>query len=150
MRTFTSAQEITAAVGEELGTSDWITVEQDRINAFADATGDHQWIHVDEAKAASGPFGTTIAHGFLTLSLLPSFGWQIYTVENAAMAINYGLNKVRFIAPVKVGSKLRSTAVLSEATDVAGGVQMVVVQTIEIEGQDKPACVAETVTRVYF
>lgn len=150
MRTFSSAEEIMAAVGEELGTSDWITIEQDRINAFADATGDHQWIHVDEAKAADGPFGTTIAHGFLTLSLLPSFGWQIYTVDNATVAINYGLNKVRFVNPVPVGSKLRSTAVLSEATDVAGGVHMVVVQTVEIEGQDKPACVAETVTRVYF
>ena len=150
MHTFTSAADIMAAAGKELGTSDWLTVDQQRINTFAEATGDDQWIHVDEQKAKDGPFGCTIAHGFLTLSLLPQFGWQIYSAPNAAMAINYGLNKVRFVNPVKVGAKLRSTAVLSEATEVPGGVQMVVVQTVEIEGQDKPACVAETVTRIYF
>ncbi len=150
MRTFHSAEEITAAAGEELGTSDWLNVDQERIDRFADATGDHQWIHVDLEKAAAGPFGGTIAHGYLTLALLPQFAWQIYTVEGAAMAVNYGANKVRFINPVKVDSRLRSSARLSEVTDVAGGLQLVVVQTVEIEGQDKPACVAETVTRVYF
>lgn len=150
MRTFHSAEEITAAAGEELGTSDWLSVDQERIDRFADATGDHQWIHVDREKAAAGPFGGTIAHGYLTLSLLPQFAWQIYTVEGAAMAVNYGANKVRFINPVKVGSRLRASARLSEVTDVAGGLQLVVVQTVEIEGQEKPACVAETVSRVYF
>jgi len=150
VRTFHSAEEITAAAGEELGTSDWLNVDQERIDRFADATGDHQWIHVDLEKAAAGPFGGTIAHGYLTLALLPQFAWQIYTVEGAAMAVNYGANKVRFINPVKVDSRLRSSARLSEVTDVAGGLQLVVVQTVEIEGQDKPACVAETVTRVYF
>ncbi len=150
MRTFHSAEEITAAAGEELGTSDWLNVDQERIDRFADATGDHQWIHVDREKAAAGPFGGTIAHGYLTLALLPQFAWQIYTVEGAAMAVNYGANKVRFINPVKVDSRLRSSARLSEVTDVAGGLQLVVVQTVEIEGQDKPACVAETVSRVYF
>jgi len=150
VRTFHSAEEITAAAGEELGTSDWLSVDQERIDRFADATGDHQWIHVDREKAAAGPFGGTIAHGYLTLSLLPQFAWQIYTVEGAAMAVNYGANKVRFINPVKVGSRLRASARLSEVTDVAGGLQLVVVQTVEIEGQEKPACVAETVSRVYF
>jgi len=150
VRTFHSAEEITAAAGEELGTSDWLNVDQERIDRFADATGDHQWIHVDREKAAAGPFGGTIAHGYLTLALLPQFAWQIYTVEGAAMAVNYGANKVRFINPVKVDSRLRSSARLSEVTDVAGGLQLVVVQTVEIEGQDKPACVAETVSRVYF
>lgn len=150
MRTFHSAEEITAAAGEELGTSDWLNVDQERIDRFADATGDHQWIHVDREKAAAGPFGGTIAHGYLTLALLPQFAWQICTVEGAAMAVNYGANKVRFINPVKVDSRLRSSARLSEVTDVAGGLQLVVVQTVEIEGQDKPACVAETVSRVYF
>jgi len=150
VRTFHSAEEITAAAGEELGTSDWLNVDQERIDRFADATGDHQWIHVDREKAAAGPFGGTIAHGYLTLALLPQFAWQICTVEGAAMAVNYGANKVRFINPVKVDSRLRSSARLSEVTDVAGGLQLVVVQTVEIEGQDKPACVAETVSRVYF
>jgi len=150
VRTFHSAEEIAAAAGEELGTSDWLNVDQERIDRFADATGDHQWIHVDREKAAAGPFGGTIAHGYLTLALLPQFAWQIYTVEGAAMAVNYGANKVRFINPVKVDSRLRSSARLSEVTDVAGGLQLVVVQTVEIEGQDKPACVAETVSRVYF
>ncbi len=150
MRTFHSAEEIAAAGGEELGTSDWLNVDQERIDRFADATGDHQWIHVDREKAAAGPFGGTIAHGYLTLALLPQFAWQIYTVEGAAMAVNYGANRVRFINPVKVDSRLRSSARLSEVTDVAGGLQLVVVQTVEIEGQDKPACVAETVSRIYF
>ncbi len=150
MRTFSSAQEIQGAVGEVLGTSDWLTVEQERIDQFAEATGDHQWIHVDQEKAAQGPFGTTIAHGYLTLSLIPQFAWQVFSIERAKMGVNYGLNKARFISPVKVGSRLRCTSQLLEATEVPGGLQLVVQQTLEIEGAEKPACVAETVSRVYF
>ena len=150
MRTFASAQEIQGAVGEVLGTSDWLTVEQDRIDQFAEATGDHQWIHVDQEKAAQGPFGTTIAHGYLTLSLIPQFAWQVFEISGAKMGVNYGLNKARFINPVKVGSRLRCTSQLLEATEVSGGLQLVVQQTLEIEGAEKPACVAETVSRVYF
>ena len=110
MKTFTGIAEIAAAVGTELGTSDWVTIDQGRIDAFADATGDHQWIHVDAERAKAGPFGTTIAHGFLTLSLLPSFFAQIYRVEGIAMGINYGLGKARFPSPVRVGSRLRATS----------------------------------------
>ena len=150
MRTFHSPDELTQAVGETLGTSDWLTVEQDRIDRFAEATGDHQWIHVDPEKAAAGPFGTTIAHGYLTLSLLPQFGWQVWGVEGAKMGVNYGLGKVRFPAPVPVGSKVRATGVLTSVDAVAGGVQVVVTMTVEREGSDKPVCVAETMSRIYF
>jgi len=150
VRTFTSAAELFEAQGETLGTSDWVEVTQEQVNTFADATGDHQWIHVDTAKAAQGPFGGTIAHGFLTLSLLPMMTWQIWTVEGAKMGVNYGLNKVRFPSPVPVGSRVRSTAVLTEATEIGGGVQLVVSSTVEVEGASKPACVAELVSRLYF
>ncbi|HSY16425.1 MAG TPA: MaoC family dehydratase [Jatrophihabitantaceae bacterium] len=150
MRTLRSAEEIKAAAGEILGTSEWLTVEQDRIDRFAEATGDHQWIHVEPSRAAGGPFGATIAHGYLTLSLIPQFGWQIFTVEGARMAVNYGLNKVRFVNPVRVGSRLRSTAQLTEVSEPAGGVQMTITHTIELEGADKPACIAETISRIYF
>lgn len=150
MRVFTGADELRSAIGEQLGVSDWMTIEQERIDTFADATGDHQWIHVDAEKAAAGPFGTTIAHGFLTLSLLPCLVAQIYRVDGAKMGINYGLNKMRFPAPVPVGSKVRANAELAEVDEVQGGLQLVVRTTLEIEGSDKPGCVAEWVTRVYF
>lgn len=150
MRAFTGADDLRSAAGERLGVSEWLTVEQERIDRFADATGDHQWIHVDPEKAAAGPFGTTIAHGFLTLSLLPCLVAQIYRVDGAKMGVNYGLNKMRFPAPVPVGSKVRANAELAEVDEVAGGLQLVVRVTLEIEGGDKPGCVAEWVTRVCF
>ena len=145
MRVFTTFDDLDAAVGEEIGTSDWLTVDQDRVNAFADATGDHQWIHVDVERAANGPFGGTIAHGYLTLSLIPLFSAQIFALETPGARLNYGVNKVRFPTPVRVGSRVRATATLAEVTDVPAGKQMVTRYVLEIEGQDKPACVAETV-----
>ena len=150
MRVFTGADELLAAAGEQLGTSDWMTIDQQRVNAFADATGDRQWIHVDPQRAADGPFGTTIAHGFLSLSLLPYLIFQTYRVEGAAMTINYGVNKVRFPAPVPVGSTVRAQVELAEAAAVTGGVQLVFRATMEIEGGAKPGCVADWVNRVYF
>lgn len=152
MRTFSSAAELLAAQGETLGTSDWVEITQERINTFADATGDHQWIHVDVEKAkAESPFGGPIAHGFLTVSLLPMLSWQIWTVEGTKLAVNYGMNKLRFPSPVPVGAKVRSAAVLTEVTEVGGGgLQLVVSSTVEIEGGSKPACVAELVSRLYF
>jgi len=150
VRTFHNPQELQAARGETLGSSDWVTIEQSRIDTFAEATGDHQWIHVDPDAAAKGPFGTTIAHGYLTLSLIPMLSWQTYSVEGAKMGVNYGLNKVRFPSPVPVGSKVRSTSVLSDVTEITGGLQLVVTATLEVEGGDKPVCVAETVSRLYF
>ncbi len=150
MRTFTSADELMAAEGETLGTSDWLTIDQERINTFAEATGDHQWIHVDPERAASGPFGSTIAHGYLTLSLLPSLSWQVWEVKGVQMGVNVGSNRVRFLNPVKVGSRVRATGVLTSVKEASGGLQVVVTQTVEIEGADKPACIAETVSRLYF
>ncbi len=152
MRTFTSVEDIQAAVGEELGTTDWLLIEQSRVDRFADATDDHQWIHLDPERAAAGPFGGTIAHGYLTLSLLPRFSWELYTVQNATAVINYGLNRVRFIHPVRVGARVRSTATLDSVTEVPGGVQIVVGQRVDVEvdGKPKPACVAETIGRVLF
>ncbi len=150
MRVFTGPDDLRSATGEQLGVSDWLTVEQERIDTFADATGDHQWIHVDPEKAAAGPFGATIAHGFLTLSLLPYLVAQIYRVDGVRMGINYGLNKMRFPAPVPVGSKVRASAELAEVEEVSGGLQLVLRVSLEVEGSDKPGCVAEWVTRVYF
>ena len=150
MRVFNGVDELKAAVGSQLGTSDWVTIDQKKIDGFADATGDHQWIHVDTEKAKDGPFGKTIAHGFLTLSLTPIFGWQVYKVENVKMAINYGLNKVRFTAPVPVGSRLRGNFELLSVEDVPGGVQVANKVTIELEGSERPACVTETLTRYYL
>ncbi|GAA2335130.1 MaoC family dehydratase [Streptomyces sp. NBC_00400] len=149
-RVFGSLDELRDAVGEELGTSDWLEIDQKRIDLFAEATGDHQWIHVDQEKAAAGPFGTTIAHGYLTLSLLPAFVPQLMRVDNVKMGINYGTNKVRFPATVPVGSRLRATARIAEVTEVPGGVQLATVVTIEREGGDKPVCVAESVSRFYL
>ena len=150
VRVFSGADELRAAAGEQLGASDWMIVDQDLINAFADATDDQQWIHVDPQRAATGPFGTTIAHGFLTLSLLPRLVRQVYRVEGVTMGVNYGLNKVRFPAPVPVRSAVRADVALLEVTDVPGGLQLVVRATLEIEGSAKPGCVAEWVTRSYF
>lgn len=149
-RVFTSAEELRAAVGEQLGHSDWLEVDQKRIDLFAEATGDHQWIHVDPEQAAKGPFGTTIAHGYLTLSLLPVLVPQILSVQNVTMGVNYGANKVRFPAPVPSGSRVRATAVLKEITEAGGGVQVTAVVTVEREGGEKPVCVAESVSRYYF
>ncbi|MGH3601780.1 MAG: MaoC family dehydratase [Pseudonocardiaceae bacterium] len=150
MRVFTGADELRAAAGEQLGVSDWMTVEQQRVNAFADATEDHQWIHIDPQRAAAGPFGATIAHGFLTLSLLPHLIDPTSRGEGTTLVINYGLNKVRFPAPVPVGSSVRAEVALAEATEVTGGLQLVVRATLQIEGNAKPGCVADWVTRVYF
>lgn len=150
MQTVQGIDGVKAMAGKEWGTSDWIEIDQDRIDRFADATEDHQWIHVDRERAKAGPFGTTIAHGFLTLSLIPHLSGAVTKVEGVRMGINYGLNKVRFPSPVKAGSKVRATAKNLSVEDVEGGVQVVNQVTIEIEGQDKPACVAETVSRYYF
>lgn len=150
MRVFTGPEDLAAAVGEEIGTSTWLTIDQQRIDTFADATGDHQWIHVDPERAAGGPFGTTIAHGYLTLSLVVPFMLEIYRVENRTHAVNYGLNKVRFVAPVPVGSRLRGRLVLADAAPIDRGMQLTWAVTIECEGVDRPACVAENIARVYF
>jgi acyl dehydratase len=149
VRVFESLDELGKAVGEQLGYSDWHTVTQDQINAFADATGDHQWIHIDLEAAAKGPFGTTIAHGFLTLSLIPMLVVQVSRVNGIRMGVNYGLNKVRFPAPVPVGSKLRAGVKVLSFGEIPGGAQAVNEVTIEREGGDKPCCVAETVVRYY-
>ncbi|WP_405720348.1 MaoC family dehydratase [Streptomyces sp. NBC_01537] len=150
MKVFTDLDEIRAAKGSVLGTSDWLTIDQTRIDRFADATGDHQWIHVDPDRAAAGPFGATIAHGFLTLALLPYFAVQNYRIEGARLSVNYGLNKVRFITPVRVGSRLRGITELTGVEDLDTGAQLSFRTTIEIEGVEKPACVAETLSRQYF
>jgi acyl dehydratase len=146
MTTIEFAQLSTHA-GGEIGTSDWLVVSQEQINTFADATGDHQWIHVDEDRAKAGPFGATIAHGYLTLSMTNLFLPQLITVENLSMGINYGVNKVRFPTPVKVGSRIRAGAEIVEGVEIPGGVQVIIKMTVELEGSDKPACVVENVTR---
>jgi acyl dehydratase len=149
MRTITGLDELKQAAGEELGVSDWHRITQADIDAFAEVTGDHQWIHVDPERAKDTPFGGTIAHGYFTLSLAPRFNEQIMKMEGFAMAINYGLNKVRFPAPVPVDSQVRMRARLAELSDIPGGAQMVMELTFEREGGDKPVCVAESVVRVY-
>ena len=136
-------------VGLHLGYSDWVTITQEQVNAFADATGDHQWIHVDVERAKAGPFKSPIAHGYLTLSLGPALSPQIYGVKGVAMGVNYGANKVRFPAPVPVDSRLRLGAKLLNLDDVAGGVQVTMEYTFEVEGASKPSCVAEVVFRFY-
>jgi len=150
MRVFESVDALRAAVGEHIGYSEPHKVTQEQITAFADATGDHQWIHVDPEKAAKGPFGTTIAHGYLTLSLIPMLASQVYRVDGVKMGVNYGLNKVRFPAPLPSGSTIRAGVKLLTADDIPGGVHIVGEVTIEREGGEKPCCVAETVTRYYF
>ena len=139
--------EVRAAVGTHLGYSDWITITQDRVQRFADATGDHQWIHVDVERANAGPFGGPIAHGYLTLSLSNYFLPQIVSVEGFAMGINYGTGKVRFLSPVRVGARVRGGAELVSVDDVAGGIQTMMRITIELEGSEKPACVIESLSR---
>ncbi|MBV9010582.1 MAG: MaoC family dehydratase [Pseudonocardiales bacterium] len=153
MKVFTGADELRVAAGEQLGVSNRMTIDQQRVNAFADATEDHQWIHLDPQRAAAGPFGTTIAHGFLTLSLLPHLTDQVYRVEGTTMMINYGLNKVRFPAPVPVGSTVWADVTLAETTELTGvtrGLQLVLHTTLWVEGVTKPGCVADYVVRVYF
>ncbi|MFI6869530.1 MaoC family dehydratase [Nocardia sp. NPDC050406] len=147
MTDFADFDALRAAVGAEIGVSDWLTVDQQRIDLFADATDDHQWIHVDEQRAATGPYGRTIAHGFLTLSLLVPLTSRIMTVSCASAAINYGLNKVRFITPVPAGGRIRARLTLDAVTDVPGGVQAERTVTLELEGADRPACVAESIAR---
>lgn len=149
--TFGSKDDYLAKVGEKLGTSDWTEITQDRINVFADATDDHQWIHVDEEKAKAGPFGKTIAHGYLTLSLGPHLMRDVIAAPGAKMGLNYGLNKVRFTNPVPVGSKVRLHATLVEAKEVEpNGIQAVYDVEFEIDGEEKPACVAQWISRTYF
>lgn len=145
MRVFESPAEVVAAVGEDLGTSEWVQITQERVDAFAAATGDHQWIHVDVERAKAGPFAGTIAHGYLTLSLVPWLGSQVFSLGGEGAALNYGTNKVRFPQPVPVGSRIRTHVSVAEAQPVKAGTQVVFRHTIEIEGRDKPGCVAETV-----
>jgi len=148
MRTFESVAAFAAATGETIGQSSWVTVTQADVNLFADATGDHQWIHVDPERAAAGPFGKTIAHGYMTLALLPRLQHEIYTVNGVKLGINYGLNKVRFPAPVPVGSRVRAQASLVSVDELGdGAVQATVSTTVEIDGSPKPACVAESIVR---
>lgn len=147
MKVFNGLDEFVAAAGSELGPTDWMEITQDRVNLFADATDDHQWIHVDPERAADGPFGGTIAHGLLTLSLLPHFTHQLYRVDNVKLAVNYGYNKVRFITPVRVGANVRARAAISDVAQLDGAVQATMTVTVEIEGSDKPAAVAESIVR---
>ncbi|MSZ30463.1 MAG: dehydratase, partial [Actinobacteria bacterium] len=144
---FESPQALLGAVGQELGVSEWHTVTQEQINLFADATGDHQWIHVDVEKAKAGPFGTPIAHGYLTMSLASLFLPQIVLVHGLSMGLNYGVDKVRFPSPVPVGSRLRGKGTIISAIEVTGGVQAVIRVTIEREGSEKPCAVVDTVSR---
>ena len=146
MRTINGIDEIESLIGQELGSSEWMTMDQDAINTFADVTGDHQWIHVDEARAAEGPYGATIVHGFFTLALIPKFSTEVFTIEGVAIRVNYGLNKVRFLQPVVVGSRLRGTISVKDVIRGDKGTQVILEHTIEIDGEDRPACVAEVVT----
>ncbi|MBV9830454.1 MAG: MaoC family dehydratase [Marmoricola sp.] len=145
MRTFTTFEELEAAAGEQIGTTDWVEIDQERVDRFAEATGDHQGIHGDVERAKDGPFGGTIAHGYLTLSLVPWLGSQVFSLETPGAKLNYGVNKVRFPNPVRVGSRIRATVSVNAVADIPAGKQATIGYTIEIEGQDKPACVAETV-----
>ncbi|MBJ8345149.1 MaoC family dehydratase [Antrihabitans sp. YC2-6] len=147
MKVYNGVDEFATAQGDVLGTTEWVVVDQARIDTFAQATGDHQWIHVDAVKAASGPFGATIAHGLLTLSLLPVLLHELYKVDAVTMAVNYGFDKVRFAAPVPVGSRVRASAVVGAVDKVPGGVQGKIAVTIEVEGSAKPAAVAESIVR---
>lgn len=150
MRTFNSAADLITSVGEELGVSDWLTIDQSRVNRFAEATDDYQWIHVDPARAANGPYGGTIAHGFLTLSLIPALVGQIYEIPTATMRVNYGLDRVRFINPVRVGHRVRLASTLTGVAEIPGGTQLTLKHLVEIEDVAKPACVAEMIGRVHF
>jgi len=147
VKKFQNLAEFVAAEGSALGPTEWLEITQDRVDLFADATDDHQWIHVDPDRAAGGPFGGTIAHGLLTLSLLPHFTQQLYTVGNVAMAINYGYDKVRFITPVPVGARVRARAEISSVSQLDNAVQATVAITVELEGAAKPAAIAESIVR---
>jgi acyl dehydratase len=149
MLTLTGLDEIQAHVGKELGVSDWLLVTQETIDQFAEVTGDHQWIHVDVERAKQSPFGGTIAHGYFTLSLAPRFSYDMFTFEGFAFAVNYGLNRVRFPAPMPVGGKVRMRATLAAVDEIPGGAQITTEVTFEREGGEKPVCVAETLARVY-
>ena len=146
---FAHPSDLLTAAGQHLGHTDWLEIEQSRINLFADATGDHQWIHVDPGKAKEGPFGTTIAHGYLTLSLANLFLPGLMEVQSVSMGVNYGCDRVRFPAPVPVGSRVRGTGEVISAEEVKGGVQVIVRITVEIENSDRPACVVDTISRFY-
>jgi acyl dehydratase len=151
METLHGREELLASLGRELGPGEWLEIGQDRIDGFADVTGDHQWIHVDPERAATGPFGATVAHGFLTLSLVPLLLDGLRRVEGTRMGLNYGLERVRFPSAVRSGTRVRARSTLVDATDVGeGGLQLVTRVTIEVEGSEKPACVADVVTRAYF
>jgi acyl dehydratase len=151
MRTFSNPAELVAAVGETIGPGEPYPVDQNRIQAFADATDDHQWIHLDEQRAAAGPFGTRVAHGFLTLSLLPALMRGLYRLSGVTAAVNYGLNRVRFPAPLPSGSSVRATAVITEVQPVSGGMlQVIMAVTVTADGAGKPCCVAESVSRLSF
>jgi acyl dehydratase len=147
VKVFEGLDEFAAAKGSQFGPTEWLTISQERVNLFADATDDHQWIHVDPERAAVGPFGGTIAHGLLTLSLLPHFSQQLYRVANIALGVNYGYNKVRFITPVKVGANVRARGELTSVNQLDGAVQATTTITVEIEGSDKPAAVVESIVR---
>lgn len=150
MKTFHSYSEVLASIGQEVAVSDWITITQAQIQMFADATGDQQWIHTDPERAAKGPFGAPIAHGFLTLALLPQFFEGTFEIEGAKMGVNYGLNRVRFMAPVPVNSRLRARMTLQAAERIEpDGIQMTWLVTVEREGGDKPVCVAESLARSF-
>ena len=149
MTTTVAYADIAGLAGTDLGRTDWLEVTQDRIDVFADATDDHQWIHVDPARAADGPFGAPIAHGFLTLSLAVKFWSDLFDADGVTTKVNYGLDKVRFVSPVKVGAKVRMHALIAEVTEVKGGYQLAVDQTIEIEGGERPAVVARGIYRFY-
>lgn len=149
MTTTVAYADLPSAAGTDLGYSEWLEVTQDRIDTFADAVDDHQWIHVDPQRAADGPFGAPIAHGFLTLSLATRFWSELFEPEGVSTRVNYGLDKVRFVSPVTVGSRVRMNAVIAEVTEVKGGYQLAVDQTIEIEGGTKPAVVARGIYRFY-
>ena len=148
-RTFKTPGDLKSALGEHLGYSDWLEMTQDRIDKFADATGDQQWIHVDPERAKQGPFGACIAHGYLTLALVNLFLPQILEVRGISMGVNYGSDRLRFPAPVPVGSRIRGGAELTQVEEVKGGVQATIRVTVEVEGQDRPACVVETISRYY-
>lgn len=150
MKTFATLSDLAACVGQQVATSDWVEITQQQVNQFAEATGDHQWIHVNEERARQGPFGAPIAHGFLTLSLLSQFFDKTINVLAKTMGVNYGLNKVRFMAPVPVGSRLRAQLLLHSATPIdGGGLQLQWNVTVEREGSDKPVCAAESLVRIY-
>ena len=149
MRSFETIAELEPLVGQEIATSEWITVTQERIQLFADATEDHQWIHLDRERAAAGPFGTTIAHGFFTLSLLPQMSASAFEVRGTRMGVNYGLNRVRFPAPVPSGSRVRGRFKLIGYEPLEGGAQITMQVTMEREGFDKPVCIAESIGRRY-